>query len=331
MDYGVPPRYMLMANPALMELWGQAKCVGLGYLQLPRFKSLINVPGITFLFEDLEKGIRVFELLKSWDCEAGSANGTDISFIENAAKKSYTVAVGPNMEEMIKRLLDPSMLEDYTIVTMGITIGKTITMSQHFRWFQEQAKDKAVVFAPGNLHDSRLEHALVKNSVQFMDTNSMAKDTPEFSMATQTGRPTPKKWKPIPVDPDSIRDRRSKQLKRFFAVTTARLNYNRTFSESVVRLKEKYRPWQLIQAACNILCNQRFAELREKNAKLDFHKAYDVIRQTPEAIADGIALEHVFSEVSFEEQIAEDLKYLAQQVQANPPTAATLRKLGLLG
>jgi len=56
MDYGVPPRYMLMANPALMELWNQAKCIGLGYLKLPKYGSFVDVPCVGIMFEDIEKG-----------------------------------------------------------------------------------------------------------------------------------------------------------------------------------------------------------------------------------------------------------------------------------
>src|SRR5262245_34365430 len=123
MDYGVPPRYMLMANPALMELWNQAKCLGLGYLELPKLGAVFDVPCVAMMFEDVEKGILVFNLLKSWDCEPGSGRGTDISFTEDRAATTYTMALGPNIPEMVKRLLDPSMLGDYSLITMGLTVG----------------------------------------------------------------------------------------------------------------------------------------------------------------------------------------------------------------
>src|SRR6266550_8934723 len=107
MDYGVPPRFMLMGNLALGELWQKANRCALGYLRLPRYESLFDVPAVAIAFKDAEKGAEFFDLLKSWDCEPGSGGGTDISFIEDPDSTSYTLTIGPNYDEMIKRLLHP--------------------------------------------------------------------------------------------------------------------------------------------------------------------------------------------------------------------------------
>jgi hypothetical protein len=335
MDYGVPPRYMLMANPALMELWNQAKCLGLGYLKLPKLGAIFDLPCVGIMFEDVEKGIRVFNLLKSWDCEPGSGLGTDISFTEDRAANSYTMALGPNCPEMVKRLLHPSMLEDYSLLTMGLAVGKTLTLSEHFRWLRDQARTKPVAFAPGTeTGEALVQHALIKADVQFFDKESVPKDTIEYAMCREDQKSTePRRTKSFPIDPAQLTQRRARQLKRFFAVTTARLEHNPRFIKTAKQLSQNYERWQMVQAACNILCTDWFPELRAANGKLDFHKAYDALRQRPEAVIDESALQREFVAEAVEAQIGEDMIYLRDQVRPeakNDNPVLTLRQLGLL-
>lgn len=335
MDYGVPPRYMLMANPALIELWNQGKCQGLGYMILPRHASFVDVPSVGIMFEDIEKGICVFNLLKSWDCEPGSGQGTDISFTENRAANSYTMALGPNIPEMIKRLLDPSMLEDYSLMTMGLTMGKTLTLSDHFRWLRDQEKTKPIVFAPANKSgEALLQHAFTKSGVQFFDHAVIPKDSIEYAMSEEekTSRRS-EGIKPLPVYPVEIATKRTRQLKKFFAVTIARLEHNPSFLKTVKHLIQNYERWQLVQAACNILCGDWYPELRNANGRLDFNKVYNVLRQHPEEITDELTLRRDFSVEVIEAQVNEDVIYLCDRLRPetkheNP--VLTLRQLGVL-
>jgi hypothetical protein len=335
MDYGVPPRYMLMANPALLELWNQAKCLGLGYRKLPRHGAFFDLPCVGIIFEDTEKGIRIFDLLKSWDCEPCSGRGTDVSFTEDRAANSYMIALGPSTPEMVKRLLDPSMLEDYSLLTMGFAVGKTLTLSEHFRWLRDQPRSKPIVFVPGAKSGELLvRHALLKADVQFFDKKSVPKETVEYAMCREDRESTePRPMQPPPVDSVQISQRRARQLKRFFAVATARLEHNPTFLKAVERLSQDYERWQLIQATCNILCGDWFPELRAANGKLDFDKAYDALRQRPEPVIDESALRRHFSAEAIEAQVGEDVLYLRDQLRPEAKSdkpIVILRQLGLL-
>lgn len=287
MDYGVPPRYMLMANPALMELWNQAKCIGLGYLILPKFGSFVDIPCVGIMFEDIEKGIRIFKLLQSWDCEPGSGRGTDISFTENQAANSYTMAIGPNISEMIRRLLDSSMQEDYSLMTMGLTVGKTIDLSENFRWLRNQTRSKPIVFAPGDkVRIAPIENALAKSDVKFFDNANLPKDTIEYAMSSgEAESDRPRDPKPLPIDPIQIAVKRERQLKRFFPIAMERLKHNPTFIQITKQLRRNHEHWQLVQAACNILCSERFPHLRTKDGKLDFHKAYEAWCSGPRSVS----------------------------------------------
>ena len=326
---------MLMANPALMELWNQAKCIGLGYLMLPRHGSFTDVPCVGVMFEDVEKAIRLFKLLQSWDCEPGSGCGTDISFIEDRAANSYTMVVGPNIPEMIRRLLDPSMLEDYSLMTLGLTMGKTITLSENFRRLRSQPRGKPIVFAPGDKESiASTEHALAKADVQFFDKENVAKDTIEYAMSSDVVQSAyPSDPRPLPLDPIQITAKRERQLRKFFPIAMARLEYNPTFAKTTEHLQRRYEHWQMVQPACNILCGERFPSLRSQDGALDFHKAYDALRHRPEKVSDEMPLRKTFTPEAVEVQIAKDVRYLFDQACPNSGESnlvAALQALGLL-
>lgn len=335
MDYGVPPRYMLMANPALMELWNQAKCLAFGYGQLPKHGAFFDVPFVGIVFEDIEKGIRVFELLKSWDCEPGSGQGTDISFLENQDTNSYTMALGPNYAQMIKRLLHPSMLEDYSLMTMGLAVGKTLTISENFRRLRDQSRNKPIVFVPATKTGEVLaQHALTKPDVQFYQKENVPRDSLIYAMTVDDPRSIERSSAETnSVDPVQIQFKRTRQLKKFFAVTIARLEHNPTFAKVVQGLNQNYDRWQLVQAACNILSADRNPSLVEANGKLDFNKAYDAIRHNSESPTDEVALHKQFNGQAIESQIAEDEIYLYNALRLESKEGdpvMILRRLGLI-
>ena len=114
----------------------------------------------------------------------------------------------------------------------------------------------------------------------------------------------------------------------------ARLEHNLTFVRTAEHLQRTHERWQLVQSACNILCSERFPSFRTEDGKLDFHKAYDALRQSSEKINDELPLRKDFGPEAVEAQIAQDVKYLFDQVRPNSSSddlpLATLRAVGLL-
>ncbi len=330
MDYGVRPRFMLMANLALMELWQNAKCCALGYLELPEHQGHHDVPSVGIVFEDLENGRRFFELIRGWDCEPGSGFGTDISFIKDASRGSYTLTIGPNYDELIKRVLEPAISEDFSVMVGSATIGKTCFLSQHFGWLREQAKTKPVVFIPASVSGEPLtEYAYLKTDVRFLDREEIQPNTVEYAMvAAESERPF--QPKEPPVEPDQIARTRGRRLKKFYAVTMRRLEFNPSFVEAVRQLNDRHEAWQLTQAACNLLCADRFTDA---DARPDFAKLYESLRREPELIGDNLSLKKQFTAEGLAEQVRNDLQYLWHQLR--PGTSSRdaeyeLRKLGLV-
>ena len=333
MDYGAPPKFMLMANPALVELWNKAKCGGVGYLLLPHFKSLFDVPCVVLLFADADNGCKLFDLFRSWDCEPDSGRGTEITFIEDVAAKSYTMTIGSNAGETINRLLDPSMLEDFSILTMSLIVRKTLPLSQYLGWLRQLSQTKPIVFAPASGPERiLLDRGFVKSDVQFLDKGKIPSESIEYFMAADDAE-HPMKPKDLPIRPAEIAMRRARQLKRFFAVTMARLEHNPAFKDCLQKLSGRYERWQVTQAACNLICGEWFPDSRGSDGRVDFHKAYDFLRHSFEVVIDALALEKPFTPEMLAAQIQEDMTYLCEQVRphSEPPSAeAMLQKLGLV-
>ena len=108
---------------------------------------------------------------------------------------------------------------------------------------------------------------------------------------------------------------------------------NPTFLRTVERLNQTHERWQLVQAACNILCGERYPELQTANGEPDFNKAYDALRQRPEVVTDESALRKRFSPEALEAQVSEDVIYLRDQVRPDAKgdkPIVILRQLGLL-
>jgi hypothetical protein len=234
---------------------------------------------------------------------------------------------------LIKRLLDPTIAEDFSIMLGGVTVGKTCSLSQHLAWLREQAATKPILFMPSSrLGEPLIGRGFLKSDVRFIDKEDIKKGTIDYAMtADESERPT--KRKQPPVAPAEVAKRRARRLKKFYAVTIARLEYNPAFQQSVKRLQDRHERWQITQAACNIICADWFPDARAPDGKVDFGKAYNSLRASPEIVFDARALEKPFTAEVLGEQVRQDIKYLWQQVRPNSRPSnieAKLRKLGLV-
>jgi hypothetical protein len=141
------------------------------------------------------------------------------------------------------------------------------------------------------------------------------------------------KRKHLPVDATQIANRRARHLKKFYALTIARLEHNPVFRESALALNDRHERWQITQAACNLICADWFPDARGLDGKPDFRKAYDSLRGSPEVVLDARSLEKPLTVDVLRTQVGEDMKYLWQQVRPNSPPSniePKLRHLGLL-
>jgi hypothetical protein len=308
-DYGAPPRRMLLANMAILELWEKAGCTALGYLQMPGHRAASEPPGVAFMFTNLEKGIEVFELFRSWDTVPGSGQGVDVVFVQNQPARTYQMMLGPNFEETVKRLLGPRGDEDYSIMLAGANIGKNMPdTGGGIGWLRKLAVDQPIMLVPAGPDKMvDLRHAITKHNAQFYDHDALPEHL-ERMFGQSRDRVAP------PPPPDfmpEVTSRRPRQLKRFFAVTMARLEQNAHFCAAVAALGEKYERWECVQAACNLLVLEAWPKVRADNGGPDFVRLYEVLRQNPEDVTSRRPLERDFNATELSAQISHDRKYLA--------------------
>ncbi|MDB6058122.1 MAG: hypothetical protein JWO95_1966 [Verrucomicrobiales bacterium] len=332
-DYGIPPRRVLIANPALMELWNNADCYALGYATIPRYESVPAVPMVMVSFENIEAGLRFFRLIRSWDRTPRTGQGIDISFTKNQTTGKYLLSWSTKDSELEKRISDPVAREDYATTIVGLSVGKDFNLSDGFNWIREQSKEKPIVFVPATKDGGlAFQYAIGKRDVRFLEQETAHKDSVERAWPSDQPQPPDSNALQLPsVAPDVIVSKRNRQLRRFFPITLARLPYNRSFIKAVNRMKPSYSDWQLTQAACNIVLVERFSP--SDQPKPDFETLYEKMRQKPEGASDTWALKLHFSESRLADQVTRDMEYLSSATHNQFPlenVRASLRKVGLL-
>lgn len=333
MDYGVPPRLMLVANPVFDKLWGAAGCGGVGYLQIPQFRDESNVPAACLMFDDLDRGVELFRLLKSWDLETDSGKGLNVSFIVDQPNKSYTLLLAPNIDELLARFPDQSALEDYNVLTTAMGLGKDLPDTRGgVGWLRKQAAQRALLLVPGDPSRLRMEYAIKKADVKFYDVDKVPENTFEHFVINKQRMPErPRVNSPSMIEPAAVALRRQRQLKRFFGVTLARLAHNQSWQAVRHRLNGRYVGWQLNQAACNLIAAERYRKTAPIEKGVAFHVLYEAMRRTPEPIADDLPLKWRFTDQELEAQIVEDCCYLQEQLELEEgDSIQILGKHGLL-
>lgn len=333
-DYGVLPRFLVMANPALPELWQAAKCDALGFFFLPNVGGEREVPAVALRFDSIAKGREFFDILRGLDNEPGSGRGSNISFIQDPAHDCYTIVIGINEEELIERTVGRDRQEDYTINVATVTVTKEFSLSERFQWLRRTSAAKPIFFAPASQSGTDFEAGFLKRNTVFSDRESLSRESIEYYLTAQgndDGEET--HFPPPPVIPAEIESRRKRQLDRFFPITLARLPFNTSYQAVATEIKSHFREWQILQAACNLTCPVRFSELTQADGTMNWDDVYEALRHHPESADSDVALRHKFYVTALREQITEDARYLAAHLagpDAGPDPFEVLTKFGVL-
>lgn len=332
MDYGVLPRVMVMANPALPELWHAAKCEALGFMLLPRMNGFRDVPAVALLFRSLEKGRALFDLLKGSGTEPGSVGAVDITFIQNSTTRAYTLVLKANEDELIDRMFDQERQADYAINVATMAVAKEFPLSANFIWLRKIAEQKAIYFAPASHAGPDIDGGLLKNDVVFRDREKLSSESIEYFLTDpEDNKPELPELRHAPVLPAEIAERRNRQLGRFFPISTARLPFNSTYQSAARELSGEFAAWQIFQAACNLTCAARFPRLARTDGPLDWIDVYEALRHEPEPVASDLALRLEFSSTALREQLIEDARYLCTYLVGPDSAADPFSKLASLG
>lgn len=324
MDYGAPPRKMFVVGMDLIEQWKKARCVSIGFFSWPEYMGRRNVAGMSLLCENLPECLELFKMFKKWDSSPGSGRGVDMTFLLNKAQKSYDLMIAPNVDEARIRMVKPGDEQNYSLIWVGGNVGKGFTNTTGgIDWLRSEAAKQPIIIAPsGPDQNPRMEVAIIKDNVRFFDQGSAPPEVaglfnPEGFQAG-VNRSSRKELE------DEAASRRQHQMKRFFAVTLARLEFNHTFLEAAPKLTPDHPRWAIQQAACNLLIAEEFARTEKKHAQpvADYEVIYEWLIVNPENVFSRVALDRVFSAEELAAQAAKDSQYLErhQAADKSPPS-----------
>lgn len=336
-DYGVRPHIMSVANLDFSNLWFKAKCIAMAYTVIPQLGLRANLPMAGMVFERFDFAEELFKLMNSWMSPPCNESAVDIYFIEDKKQNDYHLVIGTNMQQLLLRTFGEDSEKDYLTLGIVIHICKRFPLSDYFKTFKKIAQNKEVFVCPLK-DDSHLKHldgtsitvpvyddqigfsiGFVKSDIRFLKKESIAPESQEHFLVDIIDKKEPKMEKPsgppIPTSED-VKVQRTKQMKRFFPVTIARLPYNHSFNSAKEKLISKYAEWQIVQAACNIFARANWPEYGH-GEKADMIQIYQKLRTSAQDATEDATLTFEFAPKALEKQIRLDMQYLHSYVCPN--------------
>jgi hypothetical protein len=274
-------------------------------------------PAAGFVLQDLAAGREAFKVMRAWNAPPLEGNGVDVSFVDDTDNGSYSVILSPNVERLIERNMGPGAREDYDVMPLTAVIAKSFPGTGRLPWLRSAAADRPLLIAPIGLGQEGWQDGFLKDAPKVLDRKDVADGSIEQVMvarATGRERHNEQRWPPprsVP-SPKETDKRRKAQLKRFFTVTLARIRQNQRFSAAKAGCSGI--PLDRIeQAACNIVNWHRHSSDVTGTAA-DALTMFEVLRRTPEQVADRSPALFEFDAVGLRGQIHRDAEYLSAVV-----------------
>ncbi|MCK4783801.1 MAG: hypothetical protein KAV87_08640 [Desulfobacteraceae bacterium] len=336
-DYGVRPHIMSVANLDFLNLWNKAKCIAMAYTVIPQLGLRANLPMAGMVFERFDFAEELFKLMNSWMSPPCNESAVDIYFIEDKKQNDYHLVIGTNMQQLLLRTFGEDSVKDY--LTLGIVayICKKFPLSNYFKTFRELVRNNSAFVCPLKaesypnaldgtsitvpVSDNQIGFSVgfVKSDIRFLEKESIAPESQEHFLVDLIDKKKPNKERPsgpsIPTSED-VKIQRTKQIKRFFPVTTARLPYNHSFNSAKEKLISKYAEWQIVQGACNIFARANWPEYGY-GEKTDMIQIYQKLRTSTQDATEEATLTFEFTPRALEKQIRLDMQYLHSYVCPN--------------
>ena len=349
-DYGVLPRIMLVGDLDFLNIWNQAGCVAMCHTVMPVIGVRSNVPVAEIGFTDYANAKKLFDRFKSWMKPPCDAAALSVAFITDHTRNVYFLYMGADPGQLVRRMLGDGAEDDYIPVGVVCSIAKRFPLSAYFERFRAFADGKEILICPiqaprniGQLagksgmleigdEEVGLQEGFFKSDIRFLDKELLARDAIEYCITEPPDKHAfePKIAPPIPAPPE-VTERRTRQLARFFPVTTARLPHNQSFLQASRSLQDRYAPWQIIQAACNLQVRSNWPELGMGN-KANMHGIYEKLRHHAQSAAEDVALTYAYDVRRLEDQIGADMEYLHYYIYGGSTrnAEAELRSRGYL-
>jgi hypothetical protein len=319
-EYGIRPDMILLGDMDFSKHFIDAKCLGLMYMFGIDNKSNQVPVQIAFIFQNEDPAKLFFDCLLHWVKNSDNdGDAVSIEFIENL-KGGYTLAIYPEIERFIKRMIPDHLIDRVSPIMMTQTQYKEIEQvspSYHnFKSNWEKARKIAigyVIGSPGKIQKQSTKYFTKSEFKFYQKDNIPLNSAAEMYNLIQKKQLFNKNNHPSPPK-DSLEDiskRRKSEIKNFFPVTYNKIVNNNWLSTKVNELeKRKYNFECIIQAICNIILFERIKQDRsslDDNVSIDNPiNILDYLLSTYESFSSYFPDDSFFSISVIENQIVND-------------------------
>ncbi|UCG58679.1 MAG: hypothetical protein JSU70_04030 [Phycisphaerales bacterium] len=304
------------------------------YTVMPQIGVRNDVPVAAMAFTKFESAERLFDLVKSWMKPPCDESALDISFVSDCDKSTYSVRMGPNPQQLLRRTFGEGADADYSPLTVAGFVLQTFPLSEYFQHFRQIAAGKEILVCPVRARNnmgkvdnrsfavpmavSQINHraGFFKRDIRFLDKASLKSGTLDYlasEISVDGGPASGKRPEPPIPTPQEVLRQRTRQLRRFFPVTVARLPYNESFASATEGLRNRYAEWQIVQAACNLYARANWPEFG-RSQNVDMLAIYQELRHHAQKATECAPLTYPYKAEELEHQIGLDIEYLHSYV-----------------
>ena len=327
-DYGILPTVACAFDPEFVSLWNKAKCIGIGYTEIPQYGMRHDLLQASLIFEDHGSAANLFRLIKSWMEPPCDESAINICFVEDAERKKYYLNMGVDPEQLLIRTLGIDAERDFIPLEIVAYASKEFHLSEAFKRFRQIAEGEEImlcvmkadprlrrtdgwasVMLPADDSMIDLELAFIKRDIRFLDRRALTPELAAFYEECDGKRLSKDPPSPRIPSPREVETQRQKQLRRFFPVTLARLSCNESFERAKQEFANEYQDWQITQAACNLFARANWSEFGY-GKNIQMFEIYQRLRESRQDATEKATLTFVFEESKMREQIKTDQEYL---------------------
>lgn len=326
-DYGLKPRLILIADISFPEYFQKAKCFGVAFIHCPDSLGNLMTTELGFMCEVEEYAGKFMDCLMQWVKDSGDdGDAVELEFIERLDGE-YMVAIAPNFERFLKRMIKPMLRERVDPLFTMATQGKAgMAIGENYLMFKKQyVKGRRIpvrifIGKDGKIH-KHLDLYFVKTEFKFSKEGSLPQDSLGHTLLAKKNRKfNPKSFKRKgQVDMAPIEQRREEELRNFFPLLLDKIERERWLEAIIASIPPHISRLEVLQAICNIVLLERLKQSNPEDVKTD-GPSYDIgllqhlLRQV-ESFGSYFPPTEFFTKALIKKQAKLDKNYLTEYLQ----------------
>lgn len=261
-DYGTRARVRIVGDTVFDGLL-RLGLLGLTYEFGASASLLTRVPALILIFQDAETGRQAFERFHSWQKFTGSGDAVGLTLIEHL-NGEFTICLYEEIDLFVRSTIPDEIRDDMEPDFCAVVYSMRFPrQSDSYLSFKAAVENSPFLLVPAAQTIPPIwSLAISKRSIEILPEESVLQGSRAASVlraqtaAVSAGR----RFDAPPWRSDivKLRDRRRRQLRRFYPVLLEQLRRDSRATDVTQDLTScGYRGWQIEQAICNLNCSRR--------------------------------------------------------------------------